>query len=467
MLYSSTRGEDKNRSFTDVLLNGLASDGGLYVPNKIPCFNESKLKSLSKLNYPELAFEITKRFLSKDIPEKEYRKICLKTYKNAFGKDVISITKLNDKEYISNLFHGPTFAFKDFALQLLGNIYEYILKKKKINLTIIGATSGDTGSAAINGCSKSSKIRMFILFPKGKVSEVQRKQMTTFIKSNVSNIAVKGDFDDCQKLIKDFFKFNNKTKKLNLAAVNSINWVRIMGQIVYYFWSYFRVNKNLNPLSFVVPTGNFGNAYAGYISKKMGLPIDKLVVSSNKNDILTRFFKTGKMSIKETQKSLSPSMDIQVSSNFERLLYDYYSEGKIIKKIFLELESTGKFKIPKDKLEKIKLIFESGKLDDVQTIKTIKFFKEKYDIIIDPHTAVGCSVGKKKLSKSKKRVYLATAHYAKFLGTVKKSINDDIDYPQKLMDLFNKQEKFYTIENDLNKFKELVTKKNNNHAFPE
>ena len=232
MLYSSTRGEDNNRSFTDVLLNGLASDGGLYIPNSIPFYNKRELKLLSKLSYHELAFELTKQYLSQDIPENEYKKICKKTYEHSFGKEVISIIRLNENEFISNLFHGPTFAFKDFALQLLGNIYEFVLNEKKINLTIIGATSGDTGSAAINGCSKSRRIKMFILFPEGKVSEVQRKQMTTFLKSNVLNIAVRGNFDDCQKLVKDFFKMNNENRKINLAAVNSINWVRIMGQIV-------------------------------------------------------------------------------------------------------------------------------------------------------------------------------------------------------------------------------------------
>jgi len=456
MLYSSTRGGDRDRSFTDVLLNGLASDGGLYVPNKFPCYNQKQLKALSKLNYSDLAFELTKSFLSEDIPEEDYRKICEDTYRNSFGKEIISITKLNDSEYISNLFHGPTFAFKDFALQLLGKHLSVCFKKKNMKLVIIGATSGDTGSAAINGCSKSNNIKMYILFPKGKVSEVQRKQMTTFDKENVSNVAVEGNFDDCQKLVKDFFKMNNENKKINLAAVNSINWVRIMGQIVYYFWSYFKVCKNFSPISFVVPTGNFGNAYAGYISKKMGLPIEKIVISSNKNDILTRFFYSGKMSVRKTEKSLSPSMDIQVSSNFERLLYDFYGDGEIIKKVFIELESRGEFEISQEKLKEINSNFKSGKLNDEDTIKTIKFFKKKYDIILDPHTAVGCSVGSDKLSKSNKRIYLATAHYAKFMTTIKRSIDVDVDYPKKLKDLFDKDEKFLSIDNNIQELKDLI-----------
>lgn len=326
MLYSSTRGKDNNLSFSQVLLNGLAKDGGLYVPKEIPFFDKKKLKYLSKLSYPELTFELTKFFVLNEIPNKKYKEICIKTYQKSFGKNIITIQKLNEKEYISNLFHGPTFAFKDFALQLLGNIYDYILRKRNSSLTILGATSGDTGSAAISGCEKAKNAKIFILFPMNKVSEVQRRQMTTNTSSNVFNVAVKGNFDDCQKLVKSFFNLNNKKKKYNLAAVNSINWVRIMGQIVYYFWSYLKIEKNLKPVSYVVPTGNFGNVYAGFVSKIMGLPLKKLVVSSNRNDILTRFFQTGVMQKRKVVKSLSPSMDIQVSSNFERLLFDILGE---------------------------------------------------------------------------------------------------------------------------------------------
>ena len=248
MLYSSTRGQDNNVSFFNVLLNGLSTDGGLYVPNRLPKIKNEDLIKFKHLSYSELAFEITKDFvISDEISKNDYWYIVKKTYGKEFGKDIISMENLNDKEYILNLFHGPTFAFKDYALQLLGNLYDFILKKKKINITILGATSGDTGSAAIYGCSKSERANVFILFPKGKVSEIQRKQMTTYDRNNVTNIEVEGNFDDCQKLVKDFFKLNNRVKKYNLAAINSINWVRILGQLVYYFWSYLKV-ENLRHL---------------------------------------------------------------------------------------------------------------------------------------------------------------------------------------------------------------------------
>ncbi len=457
MLYSSTRMNDKNVEFSQVLMNGLAKDGGLYVPNEIPKVSQKDLKFLKEKSYAELVFEITKRYVvSEQIPEKSYKKICNKTYGKEFGKKLISIDKLNDNEFILNLFHGPTLAFKDYALQLLGNLYDYILKKKKENLTLIGATSGDTGSAAIHGCSKSKKAKIFILFPKNKISEVQRKQMTTYVSENVFNIAVKGNFDDCQKLVKDFFKLNVKTKKYNLGAVNSINWVRILGQIVYYFWAYLRIEKNFKPINFVVPTGNFGNVYAGFISKKMGLPIKKLIVCSNKNDILTRFFNSGEMKKKKVVKSLSPSMDIQVSSNFERLIFNYISNGKRVSKFFNELDNKGNFIIPKKILDSMLNEFSGGKLNDRAILNTIKYIYKKFSIIIDPHTAVGYSVGNKILKKSEKRVYLATAHYSKFMETVEDSIKKKLNYPDKLKKILKKDEEFLLINNSLNELESLV-----------
>ncbi len=459
MLYSSTRGGDNNKSFVDVLLNGLAKDGGLYVPNKVPHFNKEKLKSLSSLNYSELCFEITKEFVCNEISFKSYKEICERTYSDFSAKNkIISIDKLNENEFILNLFHGPTFAFKDFALQLLGNLYDYILKKKKINLTILGATSGDTGSAAIYGCSKSNNLNLFILFPKGKVSEVQRKQMTTYKKSNVFNIEVNGNFDDCQRLVKRFFIENNK---YNLAAINSINWVRIMGQIVYYFWSFLKVGKELEPLSFVVPTGNFGNVYAGFYANKMGLPIKNLVVASNKNDILTRFFKSGKMKVMKTSSSLSPSMDIQVSSNFERFLFYFCKDTNKIKKLFRDLEKKGFFSIDDNLFRKMISNFKSDKLSDKETVKTISEAFKQYKLILDPHSAVGFAVGKRVLKDNEKRIYIATAHYGKFLPTVKKSIGDKCDYPQKLKNVLKKKETFISIENDIRELKKIISSNTN------
>ena len=287
---------------------------------------------------------------------------------------------------------------------------------------------------------------MFILFPKGKVSEIQRKQMTTFDNPNVFNIAVNGNFDDCQKLVKDLFNINNKQKKINLAAVNSINWVRIMGQIVYYFWSYLRVGNGFDPINFVVPTGNFGNAYAGFISKKMGLPVGKIVIGSNKNDILTRFFLSGKMIVKKTKRSLSPSMDIQVSSNFERLLFDYFQKGKIVSDFYKKLEISGEFNVGENNLKRIKCFFKAGKLSDKKTEETIKLIKDKYNIILDPHTAVGVAVGKNQLPEDEKRIYLATAHYGKFLDTINSSLNKRVKYPKRLLELKKEERKILRDE---------------------
>ena len=463
MLYSSTRGQDNNLDFVQVMLNGLAKDGGLYVPNKIPKINKKRLESLRDLPYHQIAFEVTKDFvISDDISIDDYQLILNKTYSRKFGKEIISLDKLNENEFILNLFHGPTFAFKDYALQLLGNLYDFILEKKKIKLTIIGATSGDTGSAAVYGCSKSKRTHIFILFPKDRVSNIQRRQMTTFNKPNVTNIAVEGNFDDCQKLVKDFFKLNQEKKKYNLAAINSINWVRILGQIVYYFWSYYQVEKKFVPLNFVVPTGNFGNVYAGFVSKCMGLPIKKLVVCSNKNDILTRFFSTGSMIKRRVLKSLSPSMDIQVSSNFERLIFYYLKNGNKTSELFNEMEEKGKFSISKKLLSSILKEFLGGKLSDDMTTQTIKKIYQKYDIITDPHTAVGYSVGKKLLENHDKRIYLSTAHYSKFFDTVNDNIDKNIFYPDKLKNILKKKEKYICIKNDLADLENVIKKKNFN-----
>ena len=329
-------------------------------------------------------------------------------------------------------------------------------------MTIIGATSGDTGSAAVYGCSKSKRTHIFILFPKDRVSNIQRRQMTTFNKPNVTNIAVEGNFDDCQKLVKDFFKLNQEKKKYNLAAINSINWVRILGQIVYYFWSYYQVEKKFVPLNFVVPTGNFGNVYAGFVSKCMGLPIKKLVVCSNKNDILTRFFSTGSMIKRRVLKSLSPSMDIQVSSNFERLIFYYLKNGNKTSELFNEMEEKGKFSISKKLLSSILKEFLGGKLSDDMTTQTIKKIYQKYDIITDPHTAVGYSVGKKLLENHDKRIYLSTAHYSKFFDTVNDNIDKNIFYPDKLKNILKKKEKYICIKNDLADLENVIKKKNFN-----
>ena len=460
MLYSSTRGSENSVEFEKVVLSGLASDGGLFVPDEISQISKSKLNNMRDLSYSELVHQITWIFVKSNISKEDYTKICEITYNEFSDNEIISIKKLNNKEYILNLFHGPTLAFKDYALQLLGNIYNFILKKKKIKLTIVGATSGDTGSAAIHGCSKSNLIKMFILFPYNKVSPIQRMQMTTFNKSNVFNLAIKGDFDDCQNLVKSLFEINEKEKKFNLAAVNSINWVRIMGQIVYYFWAYFNCCDDNEMINFSVPTGNFGNAYAAFIAMKMGLPINKIIIASNKNDVLTRFFETGQMKKLKTFETLSPSMDIQVSSNFERLLYHYIDKVEV-NQLFLRLKSKGDFQLSKSIISKMKKRFQVGRLDDNKTTDCIKKMFLKYKIVVDPHTAVGISIGKRFLNKENiKNVYLATAHYGKFLNTINKSLEKKMKLPDKLNNLKSYEEKFDILDNDVEKLKNYIQSNN-------
>ena len=459
MKYYSTRGGESSISFEKVVLNGLATDGGLYIPEIFPHFNHKDFSDFRELEYSELAYKITKDFIGKSIPLNDYQKICQNTYSNFSSKEIINLSKLRKNEFILNLYNGPTYAFKDFALQLLGNIYEYILKKKKKQLIILGATSGDTGSAAIHGCSKSKSIKIFILFPYKKVSEIQRKQMTTIDKCNVFNIAVKGDFDDCQALVKKIFQKNSKGKSLNLAAINSINWVRIMGQIVYYFWAYLKTCKKGEQIIFSIPTGNFGNVYAGFVAKLMGLPIKKLVVSSNSNDVLTRFFSSGCMEKKKTKITLSPSMDIQVSSNFERLM-DYYLDRNSLKlsKLYQSLENEGKFVVSKKMLKKISLNFYGGKINDKTTQDVIKDIYFKNKIIIDPHTAVGIKVGRTYNKINEKIIFLSTAHHAKFLETVKKSTKKNLKLPSDLIKIMAKREKYTVINNSMKELEEFITK---------
>jgi threonine synthase len=462
MKYSSTRGKDRSVSFENVLLNGLANDGGLYVPNRIPKLDKHEILKLNGLEYYELAYKITYNYVSSCIPKKDYFKICKKSYENFSKNEIISLSKLKKKEYILNLYHGPTLAFKDYALQLLGNIYDYVLKKNNKKLTIIGATSGDTGSAAIAGCSNSEMVKMFILFPLNKVSEIQRRQMTTINKKNVCNIAIKGNFDDCQNIVKSLFERNNKKKnKINLAAVNSINWVRIMGQIVYYFWAYLKCAKDYEKIIYSIPTGNFGNVYAGYIAKKMGLPIKKLLVASNSNDVLTRFFETGVMKKRKTIKTISPSMDIQVSSNFERLMYDYLKKDtRLVNKYFFNLNTKDIFTIDKVKLEKMLKLFQGFRLSDKETKECIKIIYKDHNIVIDPHTAVGIEAGRKNRNDKELNVYLSTAHHGKFIDTVNNSLNENIKLPKKLRDILKKNEFYEVLDNNLLDLEKYIISKN-------
>ena len=376
MKYCSTRGSAPHIDFDDVLLTGLANDGGLYIPHKWPSFSESEINNMQGMTYGELATEIVQPFTEGSLIQEDLKKLILETYKSFSHSDVAPLRNIKKNIWIMELYHGPSLSFKDYALQVIGNIFESLLLKKNKTINIVGATSGDTGSAAISSCANRSGMNIFILHPEGRVSEVQRRQMTTVNSSNVFNIAIKGTFDDCQSLVKLMFKDENFRERINLSAVNSINWARILFQIVYYFYAVLSIGSQNKSVSFAVPTGNFGNVFAGYCSKKMGLPISKFYVGSNNNDILTRFFSSSSMVIKDVIPTISPAMDIQVSSNFERLLYDAYEGDYLqVNKLMRNFSNKKSFTVDPEVFKKIKLYFQGYKLNDEQTKFGVRAFQ--------------------------------------------------------------------------------------------
>jgi len=458
MYYISTRNNSKKFVFRDVFLNGLASDGGLFIPDKIPLFSSEDLKKLEKLSYKDLALNIIQKFCDNEFTENELREIIKDSYKNFRNEEVVEIKKI-DNFYLLELFHGPTLAFKDIALQVIGNMYEKLLKKINKKINIIVATSGDTGAAAIDAIKGRKNINIFVLHPKDKISEIQRKLMTTVKENNVFNIAVEGNFDDCQNLVKSMFIDNEFKNKINMSGVNSINWARIISQIVYYFYAYFKIKEKGKKINFSVPTGNFGDVYAGYISKKMGLSINRLIVATNQNDILKKAINTGQYKIEKVVQTISPSMDIQVASNFERLIFDTNSNNDLdIKEKIKNLKEKNFFKIDKNQLEKIKNNFVSESLNEKETYNSIKDFYSKYNIILDPHTAVGYGV-LEKISCEGINVILGTAHPCKFPEAVYKAINLKPDLPKEFSHIISEKEKYDVIENNIEKIKKAILTK--------
>jgi threonine synthase len=465
MKFISTRSNAPALSFEEVVLQGLAPDGGLYVPDFLPKFDEKEISKMKKMTYEELFFEVTKHFIGKEIAEDTYKEIIKKSYKNFSHKAIAPLKQLDDKQFLLELFHGPTLAFKDFALQFLGNLLDYFLAKRKEKIVIIGATSGDTGSAAIQGCKACKSAQIFILHPHNKVSEVQRKQMTTVIEDNVFNIALQGNFDDCQSFVKQMFADQSFLNGKRMVAVNSINFARIMAQIVYYFYCALRLGaSDKNPISFSVPSGNFGDIYAGFLAKKMGLHIHKLIVATNENDILARFIKNNDYSKSELKDTISPSMNIQVSSNFERLLFDFYKEEKSEKdlaELMKKFEQSGVLKVEEKILNKIRETFDAYAVDDKITKKTIaKIFKETGEVL-DPHSAIGVYAAQE-FTKNKNYadeiiVTLATAHPAKFPEAVVDAGAPNPALPLFLKDLPTAKEKFEVIKKDLTAVKKFIS----------
>ncbi len=459
--YSSTRGGESSLLYEDVLLSGLARDGGLFMPEEWPQFSHSDLNEMQHLNYAELSAKIIRPFVEPCLSENELLNISKDTY-SSFNNDVAPLFQLNKNLHVLELFHGPTLAFKDYAMQFLARAFNQALKKRAQKGVILGATSGDTGSAALEAFKGRENIDIFILFPHKRVSSVQQKQMTWINEKGAYALSVKTDFDGCQAIVKDCFedlKFKDET---SLSAINSINWVRLLPQIVYYFYSALKIGAPDKEIVFSVPTGNFGNILAGWMAKKIGLPISKLICGSNQNDILTRFFNNGTMERKNVLPSYSPSMDIQVSSNFERLLYEINErDTNKVKQQMKDFKSNGNFKITKNQLKKINKIFSAYMISDEETLELINKVYTDYSYILDPHSAIGYGAAQKALdnniiSKDMSVISLACAHPAKFPEIISKSINAIPKKTSHLEKIMSSKEHFNIIEPSINDIQNFI-----------
>ena len=456
MQYISTRGAAPVLGFEDTMLTGLARDGGLYVPETIPEMSQSDIAALAGLSYEEIAFRVMRPFVGDTFSDSQFHEIIAKAYAG-FGHDARApLVQLGPNHFLLELFHGPTLAFKDFAMQLIGQLFQSALKRRGERVTIVGATSGDTGSAAIEAFRGLDAVDVFILYPHGRISEVQRRQMTTPTEANVHALAVEGDFDDCQAALKDMFNDFDFRDGVRLAGVNSINWARVLAQVVYFFSSAVSLGAPHRPVSFTVPTGNFGDIFAGYIAKRMGLPIDKLVIATNQNDILHRSIQSGAHTKEGVSPSISPSMDIQVSSNFERALFDAYGrDGNAVAQVMEELKSEGGFKISQGALEALREVFASGRASEAETTATIQTMQQRTGEVLCPHSAVGVKVAESHIGSSP-MITLATAHPAKFPDAVEAAIGERPPLPNRMSDLYDRSERVTEVPNDLAKLQSLI-----------
>ncbi len=455
MRYVSTRDNSKEYSFEDVFIKGLADDGGLYVPKSIKKFSPEDLSYLKRLNYNDLSTEIINQFSSDFISKDDLSSLIKKSYSTFREKEVVKISNVGDIKLLE-LFHGPTLAFKDIAMQFIGNLYEYYLSNNDKKINIVVATSGDTGAAAIDAIKGKSNLNIFVLHPNNRISPVQRKLMTTVEDENVFNIAIDGNFDDCQNIVKQMFSDLDFSKSINMSGVNSINWARIIAQAVYYFYTYFKLDSD-KPISFSVPTGNFGDVFAGYLAKEMGLPIDKLIVATNENDILHRAISNGDYVSKKVKETLSPSMDIQLASNFERLIYYVNNSNAEITSDIMKKIKQNEYKIDKSNLGIIQKDFVSESCNENETLEIIKKNFEKNNIILDPHTAVGLGAAHK-LSFND-CVVLSTAHPCKFPAATDNAINKHEELPKELQYVHGKEENFQLLKNDKEAVKNFVKSK--------
>lgn len=459
MRYISTRGYPQRFSFSETVFEGLAPDGGLFLPEKIPVVEKADLDRWRKLTYKELAFEIFKLYAT-DIPVEDLRFLIEKSYSTFRNPEITPVVKV-DGFYVLELFHGPTYAFKDIALQFLGNLFEYLLKKEEKKINILGATSGDTGASAIYGVRGKENISIFILHPHRRVSPIQALMMTTVLDSNVHNLAIEGSFDDCQKIVKTIFMDLPFKKKYGLTAINSINFARILAQIVYYIYSYFRVCEleNCCEVRFSVPTGNFGDIFAGYLAKKMlGEGINRLVLATNENDILARFVNRGDYSVGKVVPTIAPAMDIQVASNFERYLFYLFGEDpERTREAMREFQEKGALKFSESTLEKVREDFLAMAVTEEETMKTIKEIYEKSGYLLDPHTAIGVKAGLY-YRENFPLICLATAHPAKFPEVVSKAIGQTFPLPEEIEELKSKPQKYVVLKADPEEVKAYIIK---------
>jgi threonine synthase len=458
MRYISTRGQAPSLGFADVTLAGLASDGGLYVPEAWPQISPKQQRAWQNLSYADLAVEVMRPFVGGEIPDAAFARMVHDAYATFEHPAVTPLVQLDANLWLQELFHGPTLAFKDVALQLLGRLFDHILAERGRRITIVGATSGDTGSAAIAACRDREAIDIFILFPKGRVSPVQQRQMTTVPSGNVHCIAVDGTFDDCQDLVKALFADAAFRDEVNLSAVNSINWARVMAQTVYYAFAALQLGAPDRAIDVSVPTGNFGNIFAAYGVKQMGFPIERLIVGSNRNDILTRFFRHDDMSLQPVEPSFSPSMDIQISSNVERLLFDLYDrDGRATAEALAELRTEGRLTLGENRHAAAKATFSAASFDDAATLAAIKTWRQRAGYTLDPHSAVGVLAAEACAPvRPRPLVVGATAHPAKFPDAVEQATGQRPPLPDRLADLFERQERLTGLPNDLGDLQALV-----------
>ena len=449
MQYISTRGEAPALGFSDTLLAGLARDGGLYLPQEWPHFGADDIRALRGLPYPEMAVRLLAPFTGGEIDGKTFSAIVHEAYGTFRHEAVCPLVQTGPNEFVLELFHGPTLAFKDVAMQLLARLMDHVLGERGERATIVGATSGDTGGAAIEAFAKRDRTDIFILFPHGRVSPVQQRQMTSSTAKNVHALAIEGNFDDCQNLVKGLFNNHGFRDAVSLSGVNSINWARIMAQIVYYFSAAVSLGAPDRPISFTVPTGNFGDIFAGYAARRMGLPIERLVIATNDNDILARTLESGRYETRKVAETTSPSMDIQISSNFERLLFEAADrDAPLVRREMESLKQSGAFDLDERQVSSIRNGFAAGRSTMAETARTIRRFLDEDGYLADPHTATALGVARRNADPATPMVVLATAHPAKFPAAVREASGITPELPAFLADLMQRKENFATLPSD-------------------